>query len=123
MKFCQPHWDALKLAVESRGLGHLIAANGRDAMARAVAELKGTDEPDDFDPLMAAHWMISGKALEMGGLYLMTGGYCPICEVVKHHPADCGKPDCTPESYERWWIDGPADAVLAEARARRLVSA
>jgi hypothetical protein len=57
MKMCQPHWERLKAAVESRGLGHLIAANGRDAAARAAAELKGTDEVDDYDPLMAATWM------------------------------------------------------------------
>jgi hypothetical protein len=121
MKFCQPHWDALRAAIEARGLGGLVAANGRDAHARMVAELKGTDEPADFDPLMSAHWMIVNRALEMGGLYLMTGDYCPICEVLKHHPADCGEPSCTPETLTRYWIDGPAEAALVHAREAGLL--
>ena len=53
---------------------------------------------------MAAHNMIVGRALELGGLYLMTGDYCPVCEAMKH-----GQP-------ETHWIDGPSDAVLEMAR-------
>lgn len=118
MKFCQPHWDALRAAVESRGLGHLIAANGRDALARTVAELEGRDEPDDFDPLMSAHWMIAGRATDVLGLAIFTGDYCPVCELLKVTPPPPeGHRYATNEAY---FIDGPADAVLAEAQARGL---
>lgn len=121
MRFCPQHWDALRSAIDSRGLGPLVAANSRDAVARLKAELDGKDEPDDFDPLMSAHWMIVARATEMGGLYLMTGDYCPVCEALKHHPADCGIAECTPALVESHWIDGPADEVLRVAREKGLV--
>ena len=114
MKFCQSHWDALKTAVESRGMGHLIAANGRDAHARMVAELEGRAEVDDFEPLMAAHNMILSHAIEWVGLGLFAGDLCPVCEMLKTYPP-------IPEGHryasnESYLIDGPADAVLEIAR-------
>lgn len=121
---CQPHWDALKDAIESRGLGGLIAANARDAHARAVADLEGKSERDDFDPLMDATWMIYGRATRDFGLAMMTvdeqgNQYCPMCELVKHTPQPPeGHRYATNEAY---FIDGPADAALAEAKARGLV--
>lgn len=122
MKFCQPHWDALKAAIESRGLGHLIAANGRDAHARAVAELKGENDLSDYDPLMAAHWQIVGVAQQYVGLALYAGeAICPVCEVLKVYPA-------IPEGYryksnESYFIDGPADSALEFCRANGLTPA
>lgn len=114
MKFCQPHWDALRAAIESRGLGHLVAANGRDVFARMVAELEGRSDVDDFDPLMGAHNLIISKVMQGGGLYLMTGDYCPVCEFCKHvPPPPAGHRYPTNEAY---MIDGPADAMLEEAR-------
>lgn len=120
MKFCQPHWDKLRAAVESRGLGHLIAANGRDAHARAVAELQGRSERDDFDPLMAAHWMIVHAVQQRIGLALFFGeDVCPVCEGIKTNEGvvdpKLGRV-YTPEEEESYWIDGPANAVLDEAR-------
>lgn len=127
MKFCQRHWDTLRVAVESRGLGHLIAANGRDAHARAVAELQGHAERDDFDPLMNAHWMIVSVVQQRIGLALFFGeDICPVCEGIKTNE---GVVDpklnriYTPEEEESYWIEGPADAVLAEARRLGLVAA
>lgn len=115
MKFCQPHWDALRTAIESRGLGHLIAANGRDAAARLVAELKGNAEVDDFDPLMSAHNMIVSHAA-IGGPYIMFGDYCPVCEFCKHvEPPPEGHRYATNEAY---MIDGPADAALEYCRSK-----
>lgn len=116
MKFCQPHWDALKSAIESRGLGHLIAANGREAHARAVAELKGEVDVSDFDPLMAAHNRITSQCLDWCGIGLMMttadGGHlCPLCETLKTYPPiPRGHRYASNESY---FIDGPADAILA----------
>lgn len=117
MKFCQPHWDRLKDAIESRGLGHLIAANGRDAHARAVAELKGENDLSDYDPLMSAHWQIVREVQDWlaysGGnpLSLYFGDVCPICEALKTYPPiPAGHRYASNESY---FIDGPADAALA----------
>lgn len=121
MKFCQPHWDALRAAIDTRGLGHLVSANGRDVHARMVAELEGRAEADDFDPLMAAHNMIVSHVMKGGGLYLLTGDYCPVCEFCKHvPPPPDGHRYATNESY---MIDGPADAVLEIATHRGLYPA
>lgn len=122
---CTTHWDALKGAIEVRGMGHLIAANARDAHARAVSEVKGASEVDDFDPLMAATWMIYGRATNDFGLVMMTldeqGAHrCPLCELLKHTPPPAvGHRYATNEAY---FIDGPADATLVEAIARGLAS-
>lgn len=81
MKFCQSHWDELRQAIDDRGLSHLVAKDGVAAAKRLVFELEGTDKPDDYDPLMAANWMISGRVLEEVGLVMMMGDYCPLCMV------------------------------------------
>lgn len=116
MKFCQPHWDRLKTAIESRGLGHLIASNGREAHARTVADLKGESDLSDYDPLMSAHWEIVSAATEYVGLALYNGDACPVCEVLKVYPP-------IPEGHryasnESYFIDGPADAALEFCRAQ-----
>ena len=117
MRFCQRHWDALRHAVESRGLSHLIAANGREAVARMKDDLEGKDDISNFDPLMACHWRIVGHVQgwlsESGGdpLSLYFSDVCPVCEVLKTYPP-------IPEGHryksnEEYFIDGPADSVLA----------
>lgn len=119
MKFCQTHWDMLRASVESRGMGHLVAANGRDALARTVADLEGRAEPDDFDPLMGAHNVILSRALDAVGLGLMFGDLCPVCEVLPNWPPiPEGHRYATNESY---WIDGPVDAMREIAQQRGLV--
>jgi hypothetical protein len=117
MKFCQDHWNKLRTAMTARGLDHLGAKSGEDAIASVKAELDG--EETEFDPLMACHWMITSRAIEIGGLYLMTkkedgGDYCPICEAAAHADVPLGV-------VEDYWINGPADAAQAEARKRGLV--
>ena len=42
-----------------------------------------------YDPLMAAHNMISGRAIECGGIYLLTGDYCPLCELATATSSSC----------------------------------
>lgn len=113
------HWEALRTAVESRGMGHLIAANGRDAAARMVAEIEGKAGADDFEPLMTAHNMIWSRALSEFGIGIM-GDYCPVCEFIKAYPPP-------PEGHryknnEEYFIDGPADAVLSIATERGLMT-
>jgi hypothetical protein len=119
MKFCQPHWDRLKTAIESRGLGHLIAANGRDAIARMVADLEQRSELSDYDPLMSAHWKIVSVAEQYLGLSLYFGeAICPLCEVLKvYPPIPNGHRYASNESY---FIDGPADAELDFAKENGL---
>lgn len=118
MKFCQPHWDSLRTAINARGLEYLVAANGRDAHARAVAELEGRGEAADFDPLMTAHNMILSHAMDWVGLALFTGDFCPVCELLKvYPPIPEGHRYKTNDSY---LIDGPADVVLEMAKEAKL---
>ena len=113
MRICQTHWDKLRAALKERGLDHLGAKSGKEAVDDAVTQLSGGDT--DYDPTMACFYMISSKGLEIGGLYMMGtdeqgNERCPICECVAHGAGD-----------ENFWINGPADAALAEARSRKLV--
>lgn len=113
MRICPAHWGKLSDAIRSRGLWPLVARNGQEALQRAVDELEHKADKSSYDPLADCCWMIYGQALKMGGLYLMTGDYCPVCEAVKH--AKLGTPDgfATTEQAEAHWIDGPANAVQA----------
>jgi hypothetical protein len=125
MQFCQKHWDMLRTAIEARGLTHLIAKSGEAAMERAVDELQGRADDSSYDPLMAAHWMIANRAVEMGGLYFLSGGHCPVCEAIKHtaHWPREGENEPAGEAWvESHWIDGPADAVLTHCQERGLTA-
>jgi hypothetical protein len=120
VQFCGRHWQALRQAIDARGLGHTVAANGRDAFARAAAELQGKAELADFDALMAAHNMIVAKVTERVGLSLfVTKEICPVCEGIK---TNAGVVDptlgrvYTDAEEESYWIDGPADAMLSIAK-------
>lgn len=108
MKICQRHWDELRKAIDARGLSHLVKKSGQEAIAQLATELEGRGAENILDPLMGANNMIWSKGLEVLGLSLMTGyEKCPVCEAVS--------------SYERWWIDGPADAMLKQAKEDGLV--
>ena len=117
MRFCQHHWDALREAINTRGLMPLVARNGYEAAERAVEEVAGEANDSSYDPLMACHWMILGRAMDSLGLYLLGGDdLCPVCEVVRvhgEHPCEHG---CTGADVEERWIEGPADAALAHVR-------
>lgn len=94
MRFCKPHWDMCRKAIDDRGVSGLIAKDGKTAVDDAVADLQGEPDPKNerFDPLMSMHWHWTNHALRNGGLYLMgenedgsnDGHYCPICEFEKH---------------------------------------
>jgi len=119
MKFCKSHWDALRAAVDARGMTHLVAKSGAQAFENVVLELEGREREAHFDPLMAAHNMILGHAMDLLGLVLFTGDYCPACELLKRYPPiPEGHRYATNESY---MIDGPVDAVLEIAREQGLM--
>lgn len=101
MKMCLPHWDALKDAIKERGMWPLVTESGEAATKRAVSEMENKATNETYDPLMSANFMIWNAALRTGGLYLMTGDYCPLCEADKH-----GAPGTASE-----WIRGCTDSV------------
>lgn len=105
MKMCQAHWDALRAAIEERGLMKFVARSGQAVTEKIKGQLVGQADKETFEPLMAANMAIWSNALERGGLYLLQGDYCPICESEKHgsHPAE-------------WWINHAADDQLEKAR-------
>src|ERR1700692_1583669 len=114
MRICQPHWDRLRQALADRGIDHLGAKSGQQAMANIVTELEGRGDENDFDPLMACNNMIFAKGLEIVGFELMSpkeegSERVPICSCAAY--------------YEAGWINGPADAVLQEAIDKGLVVA
>jgi len=111
LKFCQPHWDELKDAVKARGMWPLVAENGQAAINRMVDEIENRATDDTYDPLMSAHWMIASRALECGGLYLMTGEYCPLCEVENH----------TEAGEAAKWIAGCTDSIRTFCQERGIL--
>lgn len=112
MKICQPHWDRLRRAIDDRGIGHLGAKSGQDAIRNIVTDLEGREAENDFDPLMACNMMIWSAGTRDLGLALMAANEdgsekCPICERAK--------------SLEESWIQGPADEALKMAKEKGLV--
>ena len=118
MRICQEHWGKLRAALKERGIDHLGARDGQQLMENVRTELSG-GKPD-YDPLIDCNNMIFGRGMEMGGLYLLARKddgthYCPICEAIVHQTG------ISVGQHERYWIEGPADAVLAHCRSLGLV--
>jgi hypothetical protein len=124
MQFCQKHWDALKQAILTRGMGDYVSATGKEIFDREVANLEKPVSLETFDPLMAAHWMIAGNAMgelkRMGAnpLLLMVhepgSPCCPICllnGIAEDHEANCRNAGCKWPIGHRYdnWIDKAAD--------------
>lgn len=128
MKFCQPHWDSLKAAIIARGLGDMIARDGKEAARQMAGHMKGDKVTlENFDPLMSAHWMILGNAVEMikrvGGdiVPLMTEEKCPICflnNLSEEHDKVCVDPNCKKVKGQTFddWIDKAADGAAEAAK-------
>jgi len=122
MKICKPHWEQLQEAIKARGLWDLVAANGQAAVYRMKQELEGTATDSTYDPLMDANNMISLKALELGGLYLLTGDYCPLCEAEAHTKIPEDLPDeIRKGGITAYWINGCTDSILEYCREHGLV--
>lgn len=122
MRCCADHWAVMRKAVHDRGLSHLVAGSGHEAVARTMREIeaheKGTPPPDtDFDPLMAMNWSFVSKVMDKLGLSVMAprtepdgmpdnideAGFnhiCPLCVVRRqfdtHNTATgrCDNPGC-----------------------------
>lgn len=124
MKFCQPHWDKLRAAIDDRGLSGLVAKDGAQAiqqMADQLARVKAGDESlsaSNFDPLMSAHWAIVNNALRICGLAIMApnedgSARCPLCFMI----AGCSHQDCPSPDACGWneWINRAADDAKTRA--------
>lgn len=110
MRHCQKHWLMTRQAVADMGMSPLVARNGEEAAQQVVDELIGQDSAATFDPLMAAFIMVADRSTSALGLYLLSGDYCPICEVVATHAAQKCEHGCTDEDVEREWVEGPVRA-------------
>lgn len=128
MRICKDHWAKLRARIADLGLSHLVARDGKEAMAQMVAELEGHKDEKNHDPLMSCNWMIQSHAMKMGGLQLMMPKEdgeprCPICEAWEHRhdgalPSDR---EVTLEDFENFWINGPTDSELVYCRKLGLV--
>lgn len=116
MRMCKTHWEKLRSALETRGLGAFIAKTDEELKA------KFDKEPPDFEALLGAHNAILSNALNAAGMELMQkepdgSERCPLC-FLKTCP--CGDPACAAR-YESW-IDHAADDALVEAKRLGLVT-
>lgn len=124
MMICEKHWAMIRAALKVRCLDHLGAKDGETAIQNVVMQVEGDDVP--YDPLMACNWMIMGRALDVGGLYLMGAKpdgshYCPLCECILNRPDDMPEEDAI-KIVENHWIEGPATVALEYCQKHKLVS-
>lgn len=122
MKFCMPHWNSLRQAIEDRGLGNLVAKGGEALTNKIQAEIDAGDVTQgSFDPLLGAHNAIIGNLLSVVGVDLLYNNEdgsdrCPLCYAVDN--CACGKG----EACEfRTWINHAADDALAQAKELGLI--
>lgn len=125
MKFCLPHWDALKAEIERLGMTALIAKSSEELHERLKNELESGTTKDTFDPLMGAHNLIVSRALDMVGLELMGKNedgseICPLCYLNAAHKRGCKEPGCT-WTYDKTWISGPCGLMFDEAKRLGLI--
>ena len=134
VRFCPEHWEALRQAIDSRGMSSLVAGSGEQAVSNMASELDHGSTVDNFDPLMGAHNAIVAQAMDLirdryqqNPLMLMvepgpftTWPTCPICALNwchKQHIEQCTKEDCDyPRGFD-WtseMIDGAAGLMLQE---------
>lgn len=141
MKFCQDHWDRLRVAIEDRDLDSLIAPDGATAVAQQKAEFEGGEQTaTTFDPLMSAHWAIVNNVSTTlqrvspgAALYLLWSGdedpvegypgyegrtwpRCPLCYIGLAHEVSCSGCHMPKVDGYAWMIDRAADDALARAR-------
>lgn len=131
MKFCQPHWDRLRKAIDDRGLSDLIAPDGETAAAQMADQLKRAEAGDEsetlvnYDPLMAAHWAIVNNVSGLGpgiALELMMpdedgSDRCPLCYANEGHKLACNEEGCTFTFDD--WCERAADDQAEHVRKLR----
>jgi hypothetical protein len=123
VRFCQPHWDAIRAALDERGMTDLIASSGARAVVNTARDYEaGHTTLATFDPLMGAHWAIVNRVMEVVGLSILSPNEdgtdrCPICYAREHHAStECpGPPDClVDDEWFEAWIPSVADHMVAE---------
>jgi hypothetical protein len=117
MQFCKQHWKSLQDTVKAKGMFHLVKDH-KTVQKRMKDEIADKATDDTYCPLFDCHFMITEKALALGGPYLMQsppegGHYCPLCELDKHK--DLVK------SNSAEWIDGVTEAVLDYCKEKNLL--
>lgn len=120
MKLCQNHWNALKEAIENRGLAPLVS---KAATAQRMMEnMKGDTTKENYNPLMAANFAIWSNGLQAFGLSLLaTDNICPLC-LLDLHAKDCHDPNCKNKETSVDWIGHVADAQLEYASKRNWIA-
>jgi hypothetical protein len=132
VKFCMPHWTALREAIDARGMAALVAESGEQAGRNLAAELTEGSRIDNFDPLMGAHNAIVAVAMDaikdpyqQNPMMIFADESehpdwaCPICALYwchEEHHRLCTQEGCDwPESFdwESQMINGAADHMLA----------
>lgn len=78
MRWCAQHWGQLRLAIDARGLSHLVDANA-DVTRKRIERSIRRSEPFEFqcDPLTMAFFTLNEAALERAGPRVL--GKCPFC--------------------------------------------
>ncbi|HEY5201629.1 MAG TPA: hypothetical protein VIJ31_12065 [Acidothermaceae bacterium] len=122
MKFCQPHWDALRAEIADRGLGQFVASGGHDAARRMKAELMEASAASNFEPLMGAHWAILKNLTASRGFAIMLIDGCPLCAANEQHLAECTDAECGQPAYYDKWLGRAADDQLQIARDMGLLA-
>lgn len=131
MRFCQTHWDKLRDAIKKRGVIEFVAIDGVEAAKQMQSEIQGERKTkQNFDPLMAAHWMIVNNAMDQlkyigqNPLILMVSDperpqlECPICclnWLSLEHDRACTDPNCKKPKGLTFddWIDKAADGAVS----------
>ena len=135
MEFCQPHWNALRQAINKRGLSTLVSEGGEQAALKVRRQVEEGVTLDTYDPLMGAHNAILANVGDIiskaGGspLYLFSSGpedpmtgygpkyegrtwpRCPLCYLGLAHEVNCKDRRCVlpkVNGYD-WMIDRAAD--------------
>ena len=121
MQFCNQHWDALRAAIDTRGLSALIAESGEKAVSNLSSEMNDGPTIDNFDPLMSAHWAIINNLANVDPHILFIND-CPLCFANRIHAKKCVVPDCTSgTTHFDSWIDRAADDQIIECKKRGLI--
>lgn len=130
MKFCMPHWNALREEIEQkRGLQQLVSRSGNELAQRATEPGSGHNPLGQTgDPLMDAHNLILGKTMELlsdnghNPIFILAdapagapgahdGHYCPLCLI-----SSCNDPLCPNncKQRDRQFINRAGEAVARE---------
>ena len=121
MKFCPPHWAALREMIVAKGMGGLISSDAPVSLSDWMRDLDVDDFPSD--PLISAWFMLCGRAVYVLGLELLenklgdgTVEYCPLCEV-----EEAGLEDNGQSGLAQGWMEGCTDSILVYCRNNNLL--